>query len=145
MNVSHKCLYALRAIFELAGRVESTPVSVADIAEAQDIPVRFLEQILSQLKQGGFVTSRRGVQGGYTLAVSPKKLTVGEIINFLEGPLLPTPSKKTTTAGGGDYAFFDLWQRANDALASVYETTTFSDLQEAELAGDAQYIPNFTI
>jgi len=127
------------------GRDESTPVSVADLAEAQDIPGRFLEQILSQLKQGGFVTSRRGVQGGYTLAVSSKKLTVGEIINFLEGPLLPNPSKKPTSAGRGDYAFFDLWQRANDALAGVYETTTFSDLQEAELAADGRYIPNFTI
>ncbi len=70
MLVSQKSQYALRAVFELARRNGGLPVKIADIAEAQAIPQRFLEVIMNQLKQGGFVESRRGKRGGYLLARS---------------------------------------------------------------------------
>lgn len=83
MLISHRCQYALRAIFELAKRSNQGPVKIAQIAEVQAIPVRFLEVILSQLKQGRFVASRRGNRGGYILAYSPAELTVGAVIRFM--------------------------------------------------------------
>jgi len=89
MQISQKCQYALRAVFELARRPREAPVKVGDIAEAQAIPPRFLEIILNQLKRGGFVESRRGASGGYSLARSPDELTMGEIIRFVEGPFKP--------------------------------------------------------
>jgi hypothetical protein len=75
MWISQKCEYAVRAVFELAKRVGRGPVRIADIAEAQAIPVRFLEVILSQLKQGGFVDSQRG-----------KHTTIQEVLHMLVLP-----------------------------------------------------------
>jgi Rrf2 family cysteine metabolism transcriptional repressor len=83
MQISQKCQYALRAVFELAVRTKEGPIKVGVIAEAQAIPTRFLEVILNQLKRGGFVESRRGNAGGYALAKSPAELTMGDIIRFV--------------------------------------------------------------
>ncbi len=77
MQVTQKSLYALRAIFELAKCSKQGPMKIADIAKAQVIPRRFLETILTQFKQAGFVESCRGNDGGYVLIPSPGKITVG--------------------------------------------------------------------
>ncbi len=90
MGFSQKCYYAMRAVYELAKAGEGRTVKIANVAERQNIPVKFLEAILSQLKQGGFVESRRGNEGGYLLARPARRLTVGDIIRFVEGPLTPT-------------------------------------------------------
>ena len=79
----------MRAVFELAKRDDSGPVKTATIAAAEVIPVRFLEIILNQLKQAGFVESRRGSDGGYLLQRNPRDLSVGDIIRFIEGPVGP--------------------------------------------------------
>jgi Rrf2 family protein len=89
MNLSQKCQYAMRALFELARRQQQGPVRIGQIAGAQAIPVRFLEVILNELKHAGYVESRRGVQGGYMLAVPAGALTVGEVIRFVDGPQTP--------------------------------------------------------
>ena len=68
MSVSLKCQYGLRALFELARRAGNGPTRIQEIAEAQAIPPRFLENILNQLRRGGFVESRRGKAGGFVLA-----------------------------------------------------------------------------
>ena len=87
MPISQKCQYAVRSVFKLAKRQGSGATKISDVAEAQAIPVRFLENILNQLKGGGFVESVRGKEGGYLLARSAKELTVGEIVRYMEGPL----------------------------------------------------------
>lgn len=76
--VSKKCRYALRAIFELSLRDSAQPVKIQEIATAQSIPACFLEVILSELKHGGFVDSKRGSDGGYMLTRDACDLTVGE-------------------------------------------------------------------
>src|SRR5258708_38650227 len=85
MNISVKSEYALLAISDLALNGGSTPVKIADIATRQQIPQKFLELILSGLKQGGFVESRRGAEGGYLLARPADALSVGEVLRFVEG------------------------------------------------------------
>ena len=85
VQLSQKSLYALRAVFELGKRNGRAPVKVAQIAEAQAIPVRFLEVILGELKHGGFVESRRGAHGGYMLTVEPVELAVGQITTYIDG------------------------------------------------------------
>lgn len=149
MLVSQKCQYALRALFELAKREGNGPVRIADIAEAQAIPVRFLEAILGQLKHAGYVQSQRGARGGYLLVRLPEELTVGEVIRFIEGPLGPV----TCTVGkehidcpmNGDCVFLPMWQRANEAVADVYDTTSFLDLVRQEERKGKAYVPCYAI
>jgi Rrf2 family transcriptional regulator, cysteine metabolism repressor len=148
MNLSQKCLYALRAIFELAIRYGQGPATVGDVADKQGIPVRFLELILVQLKQAGCVESRRGVQGGYSLSKHPRQLSVGEVIREIEGPLMPVPKgddNPRRQALRGDYAFASLWIRAEKAVADVYDKTSFEDLIEADRAAAANYTGDYTI
>jgi Rrf2 family protein len=148
MNVSQKCQYALRAIFELSKRVGQGPIRVGEIAEVQAIPPRFLEIILGQLKQAGYVQSRRGARGGYFMAVDPAVLSVGEIIRFIDGPFAPVKC-----IGGGDNnacplrgkcAFMGLWGRAQAAVEGVYDSMTFEDLIREEKSSE-KFVDNYCI
>src|SRR5215510_1848274 len=86
MTISVKGEYALQALFDLAAQRLGEPVKIADIARRQKIPQKFLELILSGLKQGGFVESRRGAEGGYLLARPAESIMVGEVLRYVEGP-----------------------------------------------------------
>lgn len=149
MSISQKCQYALRAVFELAKRDGTGPTTVAEIAEAQAIPPRFLELILGQLRQGGFVESRRGVRGGYLLAAPRQILSVAEIIRFVDGPIAPVRcvagSKDTDCPLHGNCAFMGMWARARDAIAEVYDETTFQDLMDEEQASARDYVAGYCI
>jgi len=149
MIVSQKCQYALRAVFELAKRLGRGPTTVGEIAEAQAIPPRFLELILNQLRQGGFVESRRGVQGGYLLTLPPESLSVGDIIRFIDGPLAPvrclSGNQNTGCPLYGSCAFLSTWKRAADAMAQVYDQTTFEDLINEERAASEKYVASYCI
>ncbi len=84
MNISVKSEYALQAIFDLAMQPPGESIKIADIARRQKIPQKFLELILSSLKKGGFVESRRGAEGGYRLARAADQIAVGEVLAFVE-------------------------------------------------------------
>ena len=150
MLLTQKCLYAVRAIFEIAARFPRGPVKIADIAQAQAIPQRFLEAILTQLKQAGFVESRRGKQGGYLLARAPATVTIGDIIRVIEGDIGPVEC----LSGNGDSpqcslygqcAFSELWEQARVAMSQVYDGTTFQDLLEREQQKASKYVPAYSI
>jgi len=130
-------------------RVGKGPVRIAEIAKAQAIPARFLEAILSELKHGGFVESRRGVHGGYLLRASPQELVVGQIIEFIDGPLTPvrciSKDKTDQCPLYGKCSFTDMWTRARDALAQVYDSVTFQELVDNNLASHGEYASNYCI
>lgn len=136
MLLSQKCQYALRAVFEVAKHSGEGPIKIEAIAKAQSIPPRFLAAILSQLKQAGFVESRRGAEGGYLLARSPESLSVGEIIRFIEGPLAPvvcvTQKGPESCPLQGRCVFMPTWKEAQEAVENVYDHTSFQDLVERE-------------
>lgn len=137
MLLSQKCQYALRAIFEVAKRVGEGPIKIEAIAAAQAIPPRFLAAILHQLKQGGFVQSRRGADGGYLLARSASQLKVGDIIGFVEGPVGPVAciaheGADTNCPLRGNCVFMAMWKDAQQAMQNVYQNTTIQDLIERE-------------
>src|ERR1700677_2141311 len=98
MNISVKGEYALQAIFDLASSTSSEPVKIADIARRQKIPQKFLELILANLKQGGFVESRRGAEGGYRLAKPADQIMVGDVLRYLE------EGKQNKRAADGPFA-----------------------------------------
>src|SRR5713226_4755474 len=110
MNISVKGEYALLALFDLALQRQDLPTKIGDIAKRQNIPQKFLELILAGLKQGGFVESRRGAEGGYLLARSPDAITVGEVLRFVETGKSAKPRKPPA----GD-PFAETWHRADQA------------------------------
>ena len=137
MNISVKGEYALQAIFDLAMQAPGEPVKIADIARRQKIPQKFLELILAGLKQGGFVESRRGAEGGYRLARPADRITVGEVIAYIE-----SKQKKKETGKG---AFEDLWKSVDAAISAVVDHTTFADLVRKWRESQARYVPNWEI
>ena len=141
MNISVKGEYALQAIFDLASQRSGDPVRIADIARRQKIPQKFLELILAGLKQGGFVESRRGAEGGYLLARRPETITVGEVLRFVEGPQQSKgrPRKKA------DSPFAEMWQQVDQAVSEVIDKTTFADLLRAWTEKQSKFVLNWEI
>ncbi len=140
MNVSVKGEYALQALLDLATVASSAPVRIADIAHRQHIPQKFLELILAALKQGGFVESRRGADGGYLLARSPEQMTVGEVLRFIDG----RHDDKSPTRRA-DSPFQPMWRRADQAVNSVLDHTTFAALARDWAEQQSQFVPNWEI
>ena len=144
MDVSVKGEYALRAVFDLAGRGSSDPVKIAEIAARQRIPQKFLELILSQLKQGGFLGSRRGADGGYFLARPPRNITVGDVLRHIDGPISPGRKQQRGNLPP-DSPFPELWQEVERALSSVIDETTFADLVSRWKEKNARRVANWEI
>jgi Rrf2 family protein len=144
MNVSVKGEYALRAVFELALRASSEPIKIADIATRQAIPQKFLELILSQLKQGGFLGSRRGAEGGYFLARPADSITVGHILRQIEGPVSAT-RRRPRGRFAPDSPFPDLWEEVEQALSHVIDNTTFANLVQRWHEKNARKVVNWEI
>lgn len=154
MSVSAKCYYAIRALYALAeyeGRGDPRPLKIAEIAEREQIPVRFLESILNQLKGAGYVQSRRGAEGGYRLARPADQLTVGEIMRFVDGPIAPvdcvSQSRPKVCQFHGECHFFGFWGRVRQAISSVVDHTTLADLIEEnrQRLPDPNYIADWSI
>jgi Rrf2 family protein len=89
MHVSKKTDYALRALFTLVEHYNGTPIPIRELARRNDVPKRFLEQIMLALKAQGWVESLAGVRGGYLLAKDPSKITMGEVVRHFDGILAP--------------------------------------------------------
>lgn len=141
MNISVKGEYALHAIFDLSSQPPGQPVKIADIARRQNIPQKFLELILSSLKQGGFVESRRGAEGGYLLARPASLITIGEVFRFFEGG----QNGKSRAKRRSDSPFQDLWRQVDEAVSSVVDQTTFADLQRSWTEKHDKFVPNWEI
>ena len=141
VNISVKGEYALNAIFDLAAHANGKPVKIADIASRQRIPQKFLELILASLKQGGFVASRRGADGGYMLARPAESITVGEVWRFVEsGRGLREPSRNQE-----ENAFADIWRRVDTAVSLVVDRTSFAEVVRLRKEAKNSYVPNWDI
>jgi Rrf2 family protein len=138
-------------MFELACRAgpQSQSISVADISAVQAIPPRFLNLILGELRQGGFVESRRGARGGYLLASSPAAVTVGDIICFVDGPITPVNCIAGESGGNcqlwGKCAFLDMWRRARQAVTEVYDSTSLQNLVDDWKARENNFVADYCI
>jgi len=132
MLITQKNQYAIRAIFELAKHMGKGLRKSSDIAKAQEIPVRFLEVILSQLKGSGFVESKRGFYGGYTLVRPPNEITVGDVLRFMSGQDEMvggmTDQAKDSFSFNVDVTFSSMMNRAREAVFDVYDQTTIQNL-----------------
>jgi Rrf2 family protein len=146
IKISKKCHYALRAVYELASRRSAVPVPVAQIADAQGIPPRFLEGILNQLRQAGLVVSHRGNAGGYTLATFPEAICMAQVIEAVQGPI-----SMAATGGpscgyiAGDAAFEKLWETLDASMAECCSQTSFADLMKWEMQSERHPVPDYVI
>jgi Rrf2 family protein len=130
--------YAVRAIYELAKRSACGPTKISDIADAQAIPVRFLEVILSQLKKSGLVASKRGFYGGYYLLKPPEDVSVGEVLRFLRKKVdkqLGDGGAADSEAGDEENPALDqLWRKVKAAVYDIYDETSMKDLMDVNTA-----------
>ena len=123
--------YGLRALMELAARWGEGPVSAREIADHQNIPLRFLEHQLTALSKAGIVSSYRGAGGGSTLARAPEEVAIFDVISVLEGPIAamfclePHDESCPQTHQCG---LQELWGRVETAVRDVFERTTLADL-----------------
>jgi len=130
MRITYRGDYALKAILDLALN-DGSIVTIHDLAERAQIPFKFLEQVLLDLKRGGFVESRRGKVGGYLLAKKPEEITIGEVIRFVDGPIEPIACITKDYSGCGDIykcVFRHIWQDVGSAISGIVDNITFKDL-----------------
>jgi len=123
MNISSKGQYALAAIFDLACQKPDEQVKTATIAKRQKIPRKYLELILISLKQGGFVTSRRGSDGGYSLAGPAESITVGDVLRFIDGVGLKKPNRNHPPS-----PFSAVWGTVDQAVAEILDRQSFASI-----------------
>ena len=132
MKLSKKSEYACLALIYLAGCFGSEPVKMADIVSRYNIPKKYLEQILLQLKNAGIVKSSRGSAGGYMLAKHPAKISLAEIIRLIDGALAPVSSSSTyyyeQTPLEQHARLLNLFKDIRDYSSNLLENTTFEDL-----------------
>jgi len=131
MRITYKGDYALKTILDLAWHYSDKPVTISELARRADIPIKFLEQILLELKKGRFVQSRRGKVGGYLLARPPSKIRLGEVVRFIDGPIEPIICVDKNYKGCHDIsrcAFREVWARVSHSTSSIIDNITFEDL-----------------
>jgi len=132
MRLSTKGEYASRAMLELSLRYGEGPLHIKDISQAQHIPERFLEQILLLLKRAGYLKSRKGRQGGYSLAKPPSDISVAEVIRVMDGPLAPIDCVSVmaheTCPMEDSCGLRWLWKEVRDSVAHIMERTSFEVL-----------------
>lgn len=135
MRVSAKADYAIRAAAELAAADPSVPLKAERIAEAQEIPIKFLETILLELKHAGVVRSQRGPDGGYALARPADGISLADVIRAVDGPLANVRGDRpeNTTYGGAASALTDVWIAVRAALREILEETSLADLASGSL------------
>jgi Rrf2 family protein len=135
VRTTAKADYAVRAAVELAAVGTGEPVKADQIAEAQSIPLNFLENILAELRRAGIVESRRGAAGGYLLARAPEKISLADVIRAVEGPLANVRgmSPDTLEYGGSAERLRDVWVALRSSVRAVLEQVTLADVAKGEL------------
>jgi Rrf2 family protein len=134
MRISAKADYAVRAAVEMAAAGDE-PVKGEKLADAQDIPLQFLEHILLELKHARLVRARRGARGGYWLAKPPEEITLAELIRAVEGPLanIQDQAPEATKYSGTSKELTDVWVAVRASLRRVLERVTIADLRDGTI------------
>ena len=132
MKISQKGLYALQAMMMLARRYNQGAIKIRDIAYEEDLPEKFLELILLEMKNARMVESVRGAKGGYALRRSPDEIHLSEIIRLIDGPLAPFGDAEQLRAlidkDPAHRALYKVFLDVRDAAAKILENTTLADI-----------------
>ena len=147
MKVSLRSSYGIMAAVDLAMQSGSAPIQAKSIARRQGIPARFLEQVLHAMKKAGLVSSQRGAQGGYVLSRKPSDVSVAEILEALEGPVLRTTELNGRAHGTSPVAALlaKVWDRVHEAERHVLEGITVEELAGEQRQIEQQRSPMYHI
>jgi Rrf2 family transcriptional regulator, cysteine metabolism repressor len=147
--ITTKCQYALRAVYEVARSDPGTVMTIGGIAKAQRVPQRYLEGILNQLRKGGVLEAQRGRSGGYRLARAANRITVGDVVRLIDGPIRAVAcvqeGKATECPLRQDCVFLPTWQRVQETIDQTLDSTTFADLLKLERDAKRKEAPSYTI
>lgn len=135
MRISAKADYAVRAAAELAVASDGLPVKGEALAQRQDVPLKFLENILSAMRTAGIVQTRRGADGGYLLARDAEDVTVADVIRAVDGPLAAVrgePPEGLVYPGPAEQ-LVEVWVAVRASLRAVLEQVTIADLAVGQL------------
>lgn len=134
MDISARSDYAVRAMLTLAASGEATPVSVVRLAAEQELPRKFLEAILADLRRAGLVVSRMGANGGYLLARPAAEISVGAVIRAVDGPLAEVRGERpqATSYDGAAAHLRTVWVAVRSSVRAVLDGTSLADV----LSGD---------
>jgi Rrf2 family protein len=138
VRVSAKADYALRATIELAAAADDGPIKGERIAQAQEIPLKFLENILGDLRHAGIVRSQRGAEGGYWLGRPAEEITVADVVRAVDGPIANVRGlgPETVEYAGSAERLRDVWIAVRANLRAVLEHVTLADLAQGELPAE---------
>ncbi len=133
MKISARCDYACRAVLELTLAYPSGELlRISDIAASQNIPPKYLVQILIQLKRAGLLASTRGKSGGYRLAKRPDQICVGDVARAIDGPLMLIgcidPGAKKACPQFESCAFRQMWKELEKKITGLLDSVTFEDI-----------------
>ncbi|HKE62555.1 MAG TPA: Rrf2 family transcriptional regulator [Nitrospira sp.] len=136
MKVSLRSTYGILAAVDLAMQAGSAPIQAKSIARRQRIPARFLEQVLHAMKKAGLVASVRGAQGGYVLSKKPSELSIAEVLEALDGPILAVAGLNGQNplrhSAKSDALLGKIWDRVYEAERHVLEAITVEELAEQQ-------------
>jgi Rrf2 family protein len=135
VRVSAKVDYAVRAAIELAAAEPGRPIKGERIAQAQAVPLKFLENILAELRHAGLVRSQRGVEGGYWLARPAAEITLAQVLRAVEGPLANVRGRRSEEVeySGSAAPLREVWIAVRASLRGVLESVTLADVAAGEL------------
>ncbi|MFG2226467.1 RrF2 family transcriptional regulator [Streptomyces sp. NPDC050161] len=138
MRISARADYAVRAALQLAAAGDAGPLKAEAIAEAQDIPRKFLEGILNDMRRGGLVVSRRGGSGGYRLARDAREISIADVIRVMEGPLVSVRGVRPPELAysGPARSLLPLWIALRANVRQILEGVSLADVAASELPGD---------
>jgi len=142
MKISQKGLYALQAMMMLARRYNQGAIRIRDIAYEEDLPEKFLELILLELKNARLVESARGAKGGYQLRRSPEEIYLSEIIRLIDGPLAPFGDAEQLRSlidrDAEHRALYQVFLDVRDAAAKILEHTSLADIVNGQTRRSAK-------
>jgi Rrf2 family protein len=141
MRVSKKAEYALRAVLELALHEPSAAaLRSTEIARSTGLPLKFLETVLGEVREAGLIRSKRGPDGGHWLARDPSRVTVGAVLESIDGPLSLAARASRERQSPADLSLRRLWLRLDEAIREVVDHVTLEDLRrEAETRGAVDF------
>lgn len=150
MRFSAKGEYGIRAVLDVALYADKGPVAVKDISRRQNVPIRFLEQVMNALKKGGIVESYRGASGGYKLARAADKITLAEVVAAVEGPLVVMECLGDLEQGkacdrSGECAIREVFGDVQRAVSGTLAAVTLSELITRTAAREASRVPMWQI
>ncbi|ANS62835.1 putative transcriptional regulator [Streptomyces lincolnensis] len=144
MRISARADYAVRAALQLAASRDDEPLKAEAIADAQDIPHKFLESILNDMRRGGLVLSQRGVNGGYRLAKPAETISIADVIRTMDGPLVSVrgirPPELSYTSPAD--SLLPLWIALRSNVREILEGVSLADVASAQLPADVFALTN---